>query len=153
MESIAKRTFWKSECNSYPLHELDARGFFRSTLACVACGIQRDEGNCLELAKYRWCFGESTFGSSGGWSQPDRQGKKESNRHLLTDGRGVPLSIVVTGATRHDVTQLEVALDEIIIERPKNIDQHLCTDKGYSGEPARKAMKDRCYIPHVKKRG
>ena len=44
-------------------------------------------------------------------------------------------------------------LDEIIIERPKNIDQHLCADKGYSGEPARRAMTERNYIPNVKQRG
>jgi len=79
-------------------------------------------------------------------------GKKGSKRHLLTDGRGVPLSIVVTGANRHDVSQLELVLDEIVIERPENIDEHLCADKGYSGEPALKAMRDRNYIPHVKQR-
>jgi transposase len=55
----------------------------------------------------------------------------ETKRHLLVDGRGVPLSLVVTGANRHDVTQLE--LDEIIIDRPdsEKVEQHLCADKGY----------------------
>jgi putative transposase len=68
------------------------------------------------------------------------------------DERGVPLSIVVTGANRHDVSQLELVLDEIIIERPDTV-QHLCADKGYTGEPAQKAIRDRNYIPHVKQRG
>ncbi len=68
------------------------------------------------------------------------------------DERGVPLSIVVTGANRHDVSQLELVLDEIIIERPDTV-QHLCADRGYSGEPAQKAIKDRNYIPHIKQRG
>ena len=68
------------------------------------------------------------------------------------DERGVPLSIVVTGANRHDVSQLELVLDEIIIERPDTV-QNLCADKGYTGEPAQKAIKDRNYIPHVKQRG
>jgi len=80
-------------------------------------------------------------------------GKKGSKRHLLTDGRGVPLSIVVTGANRHDVSQLELVLDEIIIERPDDIEQNLCADKGYSGQPAFDAMVNRKYIPHVKQRG
>ncbi len=35
------------------------------------------------------------------------------------DGRGVPLSLVVTGANRHDVTQLELVLEEIVIARPE----------------------------------
>ena len=68
------------------------------------------------------------------------------------DERGVPLSIVVTGANRHDVSQLELVLDEIIIERPDTV-QHLCADQGYPGEPAQKAIKDRNYIPHIKQRG
>jgi putative transposase len=68
------------------------------------------------------------------------------------DERGVPLSIVVTGANRHDVSQLAAVLDAIVIERPDTV-QHLCADKGYSGEPAQQAIKDRRYIPHVKQRG
>ena len=45
-----------------------------------------------------------------------------------------------------------MVLDEIIIERPKGR-QHLCADKGYSGNPALRAIKERKYIPHVKQRG
>ena len=59
----------------------------------------------------------------------------------------------MTGANRHDVSQLELVLDEIVIERPEDIDEHLCADKGYSGEAALRAMMNRNYIPHVKQRG
>ena len=69
------------------------------------------------------------------------------------DGRGVPLSLVVTGANRHDVSQLALVLEEIIIERPKDIDQHLCADKGYTGQPALQVIVSKGYIPHVKTRG
>ena len=62
------------------------------------------------------------------------------------------MSIVVTGANRHDVSQLELVLDEIVIARPGTV-QNLCADKGYTGEPAHKAIKDRNYIPFVKQRG
>jgi len=72
---------------------------------------------------------------------------------LLVDERGVPLSIVVTGANRHDVSQLELVLDEIVIPRPENIEQNLCADKGYAGEPAQQIIKSRHYIPHVRQRG
>lgn len=68
------------------------------------------------------------------------------------DETGVPLSIVVTGANRHDVTQLAAVLDGIMIERPET-DQHICADKGYAGEPAQQVIKDRHYVPHVKQRG
>jgi putative transposase len=69
------------------------------------------------------------------------------------DGRGVPLSLVVTGANRHDVTQLELVLEEIILKRPADIEQHLCADKAYDGDPALKTIVSNGYIPHVKRRG
>jgi transposase len=83
-----------------------------------------------------------------------RTGEKNgSKRHLLVDERGVPLSIVVTGANRHDVSQLAAVLDGVVIERPAETEQHLCADKGYAGDPAQQAIKDRHYTPHVKQRG
>ena len=42
----------------------------------------------------------------------DGVGKIGNKRHLLTDGSGVPLSIVVTGANRHDVHSLKWCLME-----------------------------------------
>ena len=75
---------------------------------------------------------------------------------MLVDGRGVPLSLVVTGANRHDVSQLEAVLDAIMVERPNppiRRHKHLCADAGYTGAPALKVIKERGYIPHVKGRG
>ncbi len=42
---------------------------------------------------------------------------------------------------------------EIIIERPGDIEQHLCADKAYDGSPAKQIIESRGYIPHVKTRG
>ena len=72
---------------------------------------------------------------------------------MLMDGRGVPLSLVVTGANRHDVTQLELVLEEIVIECPEDIEQHLCADKAYNGKPALQRIVSKGYIPHVQTRG
>ena len=72
------------------------------------------------------------------------------------DGRGVPLSLVVTGAHRHDVSQLEAVLDAIVIERaspPVRRHKHLCADAGYTGAPALNLIKEHGYISHVKGRG
>lgn len=72
------------------------------------------------------------------------------------DARGVPLSLIVTGANRHDVTQLETVLDGLIIERPDvlpDCPQGLCADKGYDYPSARKAIADRRYTAHVRSRG
>ncbi len=68
------------------------------------------------------------------------------------DERGVPLSIVVTGANRHDVSQLEAVLDAIIVDRPIETEENLCADKGYCGEPARRSIEERSYRPNIKPR-
>jgi len=58
---------------------------------------------------------------------------------------------VITGANRHDVTQLEILLDSIVIERPDFFKrpQHLCLDNGYTGEPALEIIILRGFIPHI----
>ena len=75
---------------------------------------------------------------------------------MLVEGHGVPLSIVVTGANRHDVTQLEIVLDSMVIKRPTPTleqPQSLCGDKAYKGNPAYQCIVDRKYIPYIFKRG
>jgi transposase len=74
---------------------------------------------------------------------------------LLVDGRGVPLSLVVTGANRHDVSQLGAVLNAIMIERPSPTarrHKHLCADAGYTGAHSLKTIQEHGYIPHVKGR-
>ena len=71
------------------------------------------------------------------------------------DGTEVPLALGVTGANRHDVSQIESVLDSLIIKRPDIFEhpQYLCLDKGYSGEPALEIVVLRGFIPHIKSRG
>ena len=79
-----------------------------------------------------------------------------TKRHLMVDGRGIPLAVVATGANRHDVTQVESVLDALVIQRPMptpESPQHLCADKAYDSSGARNAMIDRHYTPHVLSRG
>ena len=59
---------------------------------------------------------------------------------MLVDGRGVALSLVVSRANRHDASQLEIILDEIVIERPDDMEQQLYADKGYDGDPAQQMI-------------
>ena len=72
------------------------------------------------------------------------------------DGRGVPLSIIVTGANRHDVTQVTNVLDAIKVTRktpPKRRSKHLCADAGYASKKVEAQLLERGYIPHIKGRG
>ena len=68
------------------------------------------------------------------------------------DGRGVPLSFIVTGANKHDVTQLDAVLQAIVVKRKTPTtrrSKHLCADAGYRGKQALQTIESHGYIPHV----
>ena len=68
------------------------------------------------------------------------------------DGRGVPLSIVVTGAHVHDCKRLDDVLGSIVVKRkdpPLRRNKHLCADAGYRGAEHLRTIKYHGYIPHV----
>ena len=76
-------------------------------------------------------------------------------RHILTDGRGVPLSALITGANVHDKWMVAQVLDAVALRtsrgprRPK----HLCLDKGYDYADAEAAVRSRGIVPHIRRRG
>jgi IS5 family transposase len=65
------------------------------------------------------------------------------------------LSCIVTGAHRHDVSQLEAVLAAIMVKKPQPLcrSQHLCADAGYTGAPALRVIEQHRYLAHVKGRG
>jgi putative transposase len=65
------------------------------------------------------------------------------------DGHGIPLSLIVTGANRHDVSQLSALLDGLVIQSPQEKNLFLYADKGYSGKPAQAQIRSRGYTPRV----
>jgi IS5 family transposase len=68
------------------------------------------------------------------------------------DGRGVPLSLVVTGANKHDVTQLDAVLQAVMVKRKTTSirrSKHLCAVAGYRGWRALEIIEWHGYIPHV----
>lgn len=70
------------------------------------------------------------------------------------DGRGVPLSLVVTGANRHDVSQLKRVLEQKIAEPIMAAQkENLCADAGYAGDAPKQVMIGAGYEPHVRPRG
>ncbi len=68
--------------------------------------------------------------------------------HLACDGKGRPLSVVVTPGQRHESTQLEAVLDAIRVARlgvgrPRKRPERLIADKGYSSPNCRKVLRKR----------
>ena len=70
----------------------------------------------------------------------------------MVDGRGVPLSLVVTGANVHDCKGLDAVLGAVVVKRkspPCRRHKHLCADAGYRGAEHLRTMQRHGYIPHV----
>jgi transposase len=74
--------------------------------------------------------------------------------HVVGDGRGRPLAVVLTEGQRHDSTQLERVLDRIRVPRqhpdgrpkrgrPRKRPARVLLDKGYSYPKCRKALRRR----------
>ncbi len=68
------------------------------------------------------------------------------------DGRGVPLSIIVTAANVNDGKRLDAVLDAIVVKRqrpPKRRNKHLCADAGYRSAENLRIIERHGYIAHV----
>lgn len=75
---------------------------------------------------------------------------------MHTDGRGVPLSLGVTGANRHDQKALAPLLADTIVKRPrpcKGKPQTLCLDKAYDSRESRELLAKAGYRDGIKCRG
>jgi transposase len=100
--------------------------------------------------------GKAPLGGEETGPNPTDRGKLGTKRHLLTDQRGTPLAVAITGANRHDMKTTESTLDGVVVTHPAPSEerlQHLCTDKGYDYPETREAVKARGYVPHIKRRG
>lgn len=86
-------------------------------------------------------------GEKTGKSPVDR-GKLGSKHHLLVEGRGIPLSTTLTGANRHDITQLLTLVESIPPVRgkrgrPRRKPDKVQGDRAYDSEPHRRALRKR----------
>ena len=70
----------------------------------------------------------------------------------MVDGRGVPLSFIVTAANVNDITMLDAVLQAIVVTRrqpPHRRSKHLCADAGYRSRAGLETINAHGYIPHV----
>jgi len=100
--------------------------------------------------------GQGAVGGAHTGPNPTDRGKLGTKRHTLTDQRGAPLAVVVTGANCHDMKAATATLDNLPIRRSRPTPehpQHLCLDKGYDYPEIEAAVRKRHYTPHMRHRG
>lgn len=124
----------------------DRAGVWGKILSAVLVDLQR-------AGKINWGAGivdsasvrSPSGGAKTGQNPTDRR-KLGTKHHLLTDADGTPLAVIVTGANRHDVTQLLPLLDSIAPirgkkGRPRKYPKRVLGDRAYDSEPHRKELK------------
>ena len=88
---------------------------------------------------------------------PTDRAKCGTKRHLLVDGRGVPLAFHLTAAQRHDMKGLKPLLTDgwLITRRAPQADQpqHICLDKGYDYEQIDEFLAEHGYQTHIRRVG
>ena len=67
----------------------------------------------------------------------------------MTEGKGIPVAVVVTGANRHDMKKLADLLDATVVEPAPTGPPQLVLDRGYDYQRCRDAAVARGYTPHV----
>jgi transposase len=89
---------------------------------------------------------------------PTDRAKPGSKHHIITDGGGIPLAKVLSGANDADITKLETLVDAIPPVRgkpgrPRRRPDALYADRAYDSEPHRRRLRRRGIRPHLARRG
>jgi len=134
----------------------------------------RDEGLFIDLwrlslfiydhmvgIKWQWqamdgAMTKAPLGGDNTGPNPTDRAKSGTKRHLLADGNGVPISVVVTGANRNDFKETERVIENIVISRPKPTKkkkQNLSLDKGFDYPEVPELLENYGYTAHIRTRG
>jgi transposase len=86
---------------------------------------------------------------------PTDRAKSGVKRHILTDGRGVPIAALISGANVPDAAMISEVLDAVVMRGPRGPrrPEHLCLDKGYDYPHVAPAIRLRGIRPHIRRRG
>jgi transposase len=112
----------------------------------LAQASARKRQNRLFPCDCRFGFRASRFwGAKTGPNATDRR-KLGSKHHLITDANGIPFAVKVTGANRHDVTQLLPLVESIPpiagkVGRPRKRPDCVQGDRAYDSQPHRDALR------------
>jgi transposase len=103
------------------------------------------------------CSLRAVYGGEQTGPNPTDRAKRGSKRHLICDGRGVPLAVRLTGANRNDSQEALAFVDAIPRlhgerGRPRCRPRRLLGDRGYDTETIRHGLRVRRIHPVLAKR-
>lgn len=126
-----------------------AQGLFEQLWWQVLLAYDEEVGIAWTWQSLDGALGKAPLGGSATGPNPTDRGKLGTKRSLLTDGRGIPLALIVAEANRHDSKLLGRTLEKRVI-LPPLVAQHLCLDKGYDFPFCREIARSYLFIPHIR---
>ncbi len=98
------------------------------------------------------CSVRAVCGGDQTGPNPTDRAKRGSKRHLICDGRGVPLAVRLTGANRNDSQEALALVDAIpplqgARGRPRRRPDSVVGDRGYDAEAIRSGLRTRGILP------
>src|SRR5712692_11281219 len=135
-------------------HQWVAAGVFQQAWLLVLVYYDLEVGIAWQWQALDGVITKAPLGGEATGPSPVDRAKSGTKRSVLTDRRGAPLAVVVTGANTPDKTVALETVDGIGGPRPERVVYrlpHLCLDKGYDYEDVSVGMRERDYILHLKK--
>jgi transposase len=95
---------------------------------------------------------ELVYGGDQTGPNPTDRARRGSKRHLICDGRGVPLAVRLTGANRNDSQEALALVDAIpplrgARGRPRQRPDFVLGDRGYDAAAIRGGLRTRHIVP------
>jgi putative transposase len=92
-------------------------GFFFNLWRTGTCECDEMEGIARKWQGIDGAMVKAPLAREAAGPNPTERGENGNARPLPGDGLGVPLSLIATGANRHDVTQWATVLDALVLAR------------------------------------
>jgi putative transposase len=132
-----------------------ASGLFEKIMSAVLKFYDQKLGIAWDWTSMDAAIVKAPKGGDDTGPNPTDRAKSGTKRHVLTDERGVPLSIKVSGANVPDMRMALPTLDAAARYVPGRRFRpvHICLDKGYDYNVVDKGIKKRRIIGHTRRRG
>ncbi len=146
-DSMPASSHWPSGVTCWRrLIEWHRAGVWKKLLQSILSELRSKRKLSLERTMVDSSSIRAVRGGEKTGQNPTDRGKFGSKHHILTDAHDIPLSIELTSANRHDITQL-IQLVEAIppirgkCGRPKKLPRRVQGDKAYDSESHRRKLK------------
>jgi len=140
------------------LRDWHEAGVWEKLHKAILCEMQADHKidwalGVVDSAKSRAMAGGLETGPN-----PTYRAKLGSKHHVLTDARGTPLAMLLTGANVPDVKELIPLVDEVppihgLVGHPQKRPEAIQADRAYDSKSHRRELRKRGIRPIIPKRG